>query len=384
MLTTRFKLFTLLGFQVSLDPTWIILAVLITWSLATGYFPVAIEGIDPVAAWWLGAAGALGLFVSIILHEFAHSWVARQFDIRIRGITLFIFGGVAEMENEPPSARSEFFMAIAGPIMSYALAALFLVLSWLVPGAMATALFGYLALINVVLATFNMVPAFPLDGGRVFRAAVWGWTGDYARATRIGAMLGRVFGTVLILLGVLNLVSGNSIAGIWQALIGFFIITAANSSEMQMTLRTNLDDVTVGQIMVRDPVSIPAETPLHDVVERYFYRHHHRAFPVLRDGRLLGCLRIEDIGRVEPDERAGKTAADIVASDSRVGQVGPDMPVMDALNRMRESNSSRLMVAEDGELRGMLTMRDVMSYLTIRKELKADAAQTRPLRKART
>lgn len=376
MLTRRIRLFSILGFRVSLDLTWIILAVLITWSLATDYFPHVIAGLDPVAAWWLGAAGALGLFASIILHESSHSWIARQFDLPISGITLFIFGGVAEMEDEPPSARAEFFMAIAGPIMSYVLAALFYGLSGFAPGTLLPALLGYLALINTILATFNLVPAFPLDGGRVFRAAMWWWTGDYAKATRTGASLGRIFGTFLILIGVLNLVSGEATAGIWQALIGFFIIGAANTSEVQMTLKTGLEGKTVDQIMVRDPISVPADTPLDDVIEDYFYRYHHTSFPVVRDGALVGSIRIGNVGEVARAERAGKTAGDIVSSDGKVGRVASGTPAMDALKAMREGGTSRLLVVDEGgALKGLLTLRDIMTHLAIRQELASGASR---------
>ncbi|WP_439155964.1 site-2 protease family protein [Yoonia sp.] len=372
MLTKRIELFTILGFRVSLDLTWIILAVLITWSLATGYFPQTIGDLGARSAWWLGLAGALGLFLSIILHEFSHALVARRFDLPIRGITLFIFGGVAEMENEPPNAQAEFFMAIAGPIMSYVLAGLFLGLSMLAPGTMLPALFGYLALINTVLATFNLIPAFPLDGGRMLRAALWWWTENYARATRISAAMGRGFGIFLILLGVLNLVSGGTVVGIWQALIGFFILSAATSSEMHMTLKFNLENRTVRQIMVHDPVSIPAQTPLSDVIEDYFYRHHHTAFPVVRNGEVLGCLRLEDVGRIAADQRPHKTASEALPAQSRIGTVTPDTPVLAALKTMQKNKASRLIVAEGGVLKGMLTMRDILNDLTIRQALQTE------------
>jgi Zn-dependent protease len=375
LLTRRIDLFTILGFRVGLDLSWFIIAVLVTWSLATGYFPGVLPGIDAQAAWWLGAAGALGLFASILLHEFAHAIVARRFDIRIRGITLFIFGGVAEMEDEPPDARSEFFMAAAGPVMSFALAALFWVVAGLFPGGLAGALFGYLALINLVLAIFNLVPAFPLDGGRIFRAAMWGWTGDYARATRIAAALGRGFGTLLIVLGVWNLVSGASFAGIWQALIGLFVISAAGSSEAQMTLRTGLEGLRVRDLMVRNPIAVPHDTPLARVVEDYFYRHRHTVFPVVRHGRFTGCIRIEDVGRIPEAARAGRTAEDVLP-EGEAATVPPGAPAMEALRVMQSRGTSRLMVVEDGMLRGVLTMRDVMAHLTIRNELEARRLRT--------
>ena len=370
MLSNRIDLFTILGFRVSVDLSWTVLAVLVTWSLATGYFPEVVEGIRPKAAWWLGVIGALGLFASIILHELAHSVVARRFDIPIRGITLFIFGGVAEMEREPPSAKSEFYMAIVGPIMSHVLAALFYLFAGAVPGELGKALFVYLAVINFILATFNLVPAFPLDGGRVFRAAMWWKAGDFARATRIGAALGRTFGMVLIALGVFSLISGNAIGGMWQALLGFFIITASRSSEMQMVMKTGLEGVRVGQIMLRDVVSIPSDTPLDEAVEAYFYTSHHSAYPVVRGDRVLGTLRSEDIGRVAREDRATTRAVDVVNPQGRVGQVGPDLPVLDAIRMMQKRGSGRLLVVDrTGALVGLLTMRDILDYLSVRQQL---------------
>lgn len=237
----KIGLFSILGFRVSLDLSWFFLAVLIVWSLAKGYFPVVIEGLSPGAAWILGIVGALGLFLSIILHEVAHAVVARHFDIRISGITLFIFGGVAEMENEPPNARSELLMAIAGPLASYGLALLFQGIALMLPPVSAAdplaAVFVYLALINVILATFNLIPAFPLDGGRVLRAAIWWWSDDPDKATRIAAGSGRLLGTALMILGVVSVVSGNFVAGMWQALIGLFVINAARVSEFRSILK---------------------------------------------------------------------------------------------------------------------------------------------------
>ena len=373
MFTKKFELFSILGFRVSLDLTWFILAVLIVWSLAEGYFPAVIDGLDRGTALTLGVAGALGLFFSIVFHEFSHAIVARRYDIPIKGITLFIFGGVAEMEDEPPSAKSEFLMAIAGPIASYVLAALFYLLAMAVPGPGSevplVALFAYLGLINLILATFNLVPAFPLDGGRVLRAAIWGWTGNLSRATRIGAGTGRVLGALLVALGFLNAVNGNIIAGMWQALIGLFIIGAARSTEMRMTMTSLLEDVPVGRLMVRHPVTVPDDTPVDYMIENYFYRFNHKIFPVLRDGHLIGCVRLDDVSKVPPEERGRRVAADILSNDSAERTIGPDRSVMEALSLMRELNVSRLMVAEGDELVGLLTMRDIMSHVSIHEQL---------------
>lgn len=381
MFTNKIDLFTILGFRVSLDLTWFILAILIVWSLAGGYFPSVIEGISTGTAVAMGVAGALGLFVSIVMHEFSHAIVARRYDIPIKGITLFIFGGVAEMEEEPPSAKSEFLMAIAGPIMSLFLALVFQSIAMAVPGAAdespLVALFSYLALINAVLALFNLVPAFPLDGGRVLRAAIWWWTGDLDRATRIGAGTGRFLGSVLVALGFLNAVTGNVVGGMWQALIGLFIIGAARSTETRMTMTTLLEDIPVHRLMVAHPITVPDDTPVDFLIENYFYRFNHKVFPVLRDGVLLGCVRLDDVGRVPPEERAIRTAGEILAADSAARTIGPETPVLEAMKVMQTHNVSRLLVAEAGELIGMLTMRDIVTHIGIRRELaSANEART--------
>lgn len=382
MFVRRIELFSILGFRVSLDFSWFLLALLVVWSLARGYFPSVIDGLGTDAALVLGLIGALGLFLSIILHEFSHALVARQFDIPIAGITLFIFGGVAEMEEEPPSAKSEFLMAIAGPVASYVLAALFYGLALLLPPATAEApagaVFSYLGLINLVLATFNLVPAFPLDGGRVFRAAIWWWTGNLAKATGAAAATGRLLGTLLMVLGVFSVVSGNFIAGMWQALIGLFIIGAARSSEMHMILNEVFRDVPVRQIMVEHPVTVPADTPVEEIIERYFYRHGHKVFPVVQGSRLLGCLRLEDIGRIPVEDRQGLTATDVLTRDGMQRTVTAESTVSDALDIMRKQNSSRLLVTRKGRLEGMVTMRDIMNHVAVRQEIASAARKERP------
>ena len=375
MFGKKIGLFSILGFRVSLDFSWFFLAILIVWSLSRGYFPAVIEGLDPNTALVLGIVGALGLFFSIIFHEFSHAIVARQFDIPIAGITLFIFGGVAELEKEPPSAKSEFLMAIAGPIASYVLAIAFYIIAGLLPdataGAPLAAVFSYLAVINTILATFNLLPAFPLDGGRVFRAAIWGWTGNLQRATKLAAGTGRILGTFLMVLGVFSIISGNFVAGMWQALIGLFIIGAARSSEIQMVMKTYLDDVPVRRLMVDDPVIIPAQLPIHEIIEDYFYRCGHKAFPVVRGDVLLGWVRLEDIGKLAVKERARLTAFDVLSRDGLDRTVSPDSSVTHAMDVMRKHNTSRLLVTRNGKLEGILTLKDIMNHVAVRQEIGA-------------
>jgi Zn-dependent protease len=228
------SLFKLAGFEVRIDGSWIFFALLITWSLADGYFPSLYPGLPPSLYWGMGIAGLIGLAVSIVLHELAHSLVARSYELPVRGITLFIFGGVAEMDGEPRDPKAEFLMAIAGPIVSLILAGIFYSIALTaatlaVPGLPGVAL--YLTYLNLVLAIFNMVPAFPLDGGRVLRAALWWGTGDFRRATRAAVISGYIFSAVLIALGVISVLAGNVVRGLWWLLLGTFLAGAARSSQ---------------------------------------------------------------------------------------------------------------------------------------------------------
>ena len=239
MFGRRLTLFRLSRFEVRLDASWIILAVLITWSLAVGYFPAQYPQLTTGTYWWMGAASAVALFGSIVLHEFAHSVVARRRGIPMRGITLFIFGGVAEMGGEPPSAETEFRMAIAGPIASAVIGCVAYGIYWSAQDAWPieiAAVFRYLSWINWSLAAFNMIPAFPLDGGRVLRSALWRWTGSLTRATEIATRVGAGFGALLMALAVVQLIFGNVVTAMWWFLIGMFLRGAAQSSYRRVAM----------------------------------------------------------------------------------------------------------------------------------------------------
>jgi len=376
----RIHLFTLLGFRVGLDLSWFLIAILIVWSLSSRYFPEAVPGLDAVSYLILGLAGAIGLFASIIFHEFAHAMVARRLDMPIGGITLFLFGGVAELNDEPPSPRVEFLVAIVGPIASFFLAAAFYVLALGIPDAAylvpVTAVLAYLALINLVLAVFNLLPAFPLDGGRVMRSAVWWWTNDLRRATKASALLGRVLGALLVGLGVISIISGDFIGGMWLALIGFFIAGAAGASEMQTELRLGLQDVRVARLMTRDPKTVPADITIQTLVDDYFCQHFHKTFPVVRDGRLIGCVNLTDINQIKRKEWSHRHVHEIVNTDETVRTVSPEAPVFDAMQTMQRGGYSQLMVVDGGQIVGMLTARDVMDFLAVRMELGSTSETT--------
>ncbi|REK10757.1 MAG: CBS domain-containing protein [Planctomycetota bacterium] len=370
------ELFKLFGFSVKIDLSWVVIAVLITWTLANGFFPQAFPDQTPATYWAMGVAGMLGLFVSIVLHELSHSLVARRHGMQMKGITLFIFGGVAEMTDEPPSPKAEFQMAIAGPIASVVIAAVcFAVyrtgdaLAWPVP---VVGVFGELALINAVLVAFNLVPAFPLDGGRVLRAALWHLQGNIRRATRITSQIGAGFGIFLIILGVISFISGNFIGGMWYFLIGMFLRGAAQMSYQQLIVRRALEGEPVSRFMKTDPVTVPPELPLAQLVDQYVYHHHFKMYPVVDHGRLLGCVTTRHVRDVPRDEWTTRTVGDIVDACSEANTMPPTLDAMEALTRMNQNQASRAMVVENGTLVGVISLKDMMQFLSTKIELEGN------------
>lgn len=378
MFTRRIPLFKLFGFGVAIDLTWLILAVLVTWSLAVGFFPALYPALGQAAYWSMGVAGMIGLLFSIVVHELSHSLVARLYGMPIRGITLFIFGGVAEMHDEPVGPKPEFLMAIVGPITSLAVGALFYGLTRggdaIGLPATITGVLGYLAMINIVLAVFNMVPAFPLDGGRVLRAALWGWTGNFLRATRIAAGFGSGFGLLLMLLAVISVLGGNFIAGMWWFLIGLFVRGAAQASYQQMVMRDALQDVPVRRLMTGAPVTVGPSLSLDQLVEDFFYRHYFKTFPVVEDSRLLGCVNLRRVKEVPRDRWRDTTVRDILEERSGGNTVSPGTDAASALTGMLRSGTSRLLVAEDHRLAGIISQSDILRFLAVRLDLEGEEA----------
>lgn len=375
MFGKTFDLFTIFGFKIRLDVSWFVVAVLITWSLAAGVFPQLSPGLSTTAYWIMGAAGALLLFASVVAHELSHALVARRFGIEMKGITLFIFGGVAEMSDEPPSPKAEFWVAIAGPIASVGVAAAFyaFVTAATLPAAVR-AVVGYLAGINLILAVFNLIPAFPLDGGRILRSALWHWKGSLRWATRITSAIGAGFGYLLIGLGVLQLVVGGPgafVSAMWMALIGLFLRSAAQMSYQQLLLRRVLEGEPVGRFMHRDPVCVPRHLSVEELVSDYVYRHHYKLYPVVDDGRLVGCVTTRRVKEL-PREEWGRTSVGVLADECTAeNSIAPDADAMDALSRMSRGRASRLMVVDAGRLVGIITLKDLLEFFSLKIELEA-------------
>lgn len=373
MFGKRLKLFRLAGFEVGVDLSWIIIAVLIAWSLSMGYFPSQFRNLSTRAYWIMGIVGALGLFISIVLHEFAHSLAARRMGLSMKGITLFIFGGMAEMSDEPPSAKAEFLMAIAGPLASLVLAAGCYAISAGIAAAGVSAavggVVGYLAFINLILAIFNLLPAYPLDGGRVLRAILWHVKKDLRWATRISSGIGSGFGIFLIFLGVWRVLYGNFIGGMWLFLIGLFLNGAARASYQQLIARRALEGEPLQRFMNTNPVTVPPSLPVDRLVEDYVYRYHFKLYPVVDDQALVGCIRFQDIRAVEKEKWPTTLVESLMQPCSRENTIEPQADAVQALSKMNKNSASRLMVVDHGHLQGIIALKDMLRFLSNKVEL---------------
>lgn len=372
MFGRRMRLFNLLGFEVRVDLSWIVIAVLVTWSLAVGLFPSLYRHLATEVYWAMGVAGALGLFGSIVFHEFCHSLVARKFGMQMKGITLFIFGGVAEMGDEPPTARAEFFMALAGPISSIFLSGVFYWLyltglngDWPEP---LTGVVRYLSWINALLAVFNLLPAFPLDGGRILRSILWGVKEDLQWATRISAGIGSAFGLFLIFLGIIWVFKGD-LYGIWWLFIGLFLRNAAQMSYQQLVVRRSLEGERISRFMTRNPVTVPPSITVAELVENYVLHHHFKMFPVLDDGRIIGCVTTRDIKAIPKEKWGQEKVGEIAEKCPPEIFISPETDAVKALAIMNQTGLSRLLVVEGDRLVGILTLKDLLAFLSLKVEL---------------
>lgn len=367
MFSNAVKLFSINGFDIKVDPSWVIIAALVTWSLSQEYFPSVVP--DAASATYLTMAmiGMLGLFSSLLLHELAHSVVARQLGVPIKSITLFIFGGMAELEAEPTSASVEFKIALAGPLMSLALAAGFGVAAqatYMVPSAAALAeVLSYLALINLVLALFNLVPAFPLDGGRVLRAYLWHRSGDVLAATQTAARSGALFAYFLMAMGVIALFQGAVVAGLWQLMIGGFVLIAARSSYTNQMARVAFAGKTVEALMTKDVITVDPDITLSEFVNRIMLLYGVSFAPVVEDGVLLGHIDRSVLSRIDRDNWGNTRVGDVFVGMDAAAMVSPDLPITGFLERVTKSGRRKFMVVIDHQLLGVITLSDLTSHL---------------------
>lgn len=373
MFGKRMKLFKLLGFEVNIDLSWIIIAVLITWSLAKGLFPYWYPGLEQEVYWLMGVVGALGLFISIVAHEFCHSLVARKFGMPMKGITLFIFGGVAEMGDEPPTAKAEFSMAIVGPLSSIAIAVIFYLIyrwgesvGWNPP---VNVVLKYIAYINAILAAFNLLPAFPLDGGRVLRSILWGVKGNLRWATRVSSSIGSAFGIGLIVLGIFQFIGGNVIGGLWMFLIGMFLRSAAQMSYQQLLVRKALEGEKVRRFMNTNPVAVQDSITVEQLVEDYIYKYHYKMFPVMSGDKLAGCITTRQVKEIPREAWGRETIREAASQCSPENTISPDTDAIKALAMMTQTGVSRMLVVDNGRLVGIVTLKDLLDFFSLKVEL---------------
>jgi Zn-dependent protease/CBS domain-containing protein len=376
------KLFKLFGFEVRVDASWIVIAALVTWSLALGLFPALVPGLNVGTYWWMGAVGAAGLFLSIVIHELCHSLVARRFDLPMRGITLFIFGGVAEMGGEPQSPKVEFLMTIAGPLSSIVLGGLFYGLASVARDgdwAQETiAILAYLSWINWLLALFNLIPAFPLDGGRVLRAALWHFQKDLTRATRTASRIGSAFGILLMALGIFRLFFGDFISAIWYFLIGMFLRNASQASYEQVLLQQALAGEPVQRFMRTEPVTVPADLPIDRLVNEYLFRYDYKMFPVVSESdHLAGCVTTRDIKQIPKEEWTSHRVEEVTEPCTEANTVSPDTDALKVLSKMRENGVSRLLVTDRDHLVAVVSLKDLLSFVSRKLDLNGPVGMPR-------
>lgn len=369
MALRAYRVITVRGIPVQIDASWIVIAVLITWSLATRAFPTLHPGQSTTVYWLMAGCGALGLFASIVAHEIAHTIVARHHGIPMAGITLFIFGGVAQMEGEPRTPTAEYEMAIAGPLASIAIGIVAFAAALLpLPGAAVTIL-TYLGVTNIALAAFNLLPAFPLDGGRVARALLWRRHGNMLRATKVAARVGHGFAFLLMALGALRLLFADPVGGAWLFVIGFFLRQAADMSYEQLLVRQALAGKPVRQFMTVAPVAVTPDTSLADFLHQFVYRYHHRLFPVQDNGRLLGAISAAQLRGIPGEERMFRKVATATTPLATLPTVTPETGALQALGRMRETGRSRLLVVDHNRLAGIITARDLLDFISLEGEV---------------
>ena len=374
MFSNAVRLFDILGFEIRVDPSWLIIAALIVWSLGSGYFPAEVPGLARGDYLAMAVAAMLGLFASLILHELAHSLVARRFGLGVGGITLFLFGGVAELETEPQSAASEFWIAVAGPVMSLALAVLFRGVEGAAQAAGAsaalTALIGYLAAINLVLALFNLLPAFPLDGGRVLRAALWRAKGDLLAATRAASLAGQLFGYLLVALGLATLFSGQSvIGGLWPILIGLFLAAAARATWQQMLTRRALSGRRVADLMTRSVHVTGPERTVRDLVDEVMLTHGVGFVPVVENGQALGYVDTGTVRAIDRENWDTTRVEDIFVALDPSMRAGPREPLETLFDRIARSGRRKFIVEDGRRFAGVITLSDLVAHIAVLQEL---------------
>jgi len=366
------RLGRVLGLEIRLDYSWFLVLFLMSWTLSSSVFP-AVYGFDPKTSWVLGTISALLLFASVLVHELSHAIVARWHGIEVSCITLFLFGGVAQLKDEPNSPRAEFLITGVGPVTSLVLGGVSLAVSLVTPMAgllrPTAAVLNYLGIVNIALALFNLIPGFPLDGGRLLRSVIWHYSGDIRKATQWAAGMGQLFGFILMTFGVLRTVVGGDLGGIWMVFVGWFLGRAAQSAYQQLLLRYALSGVLVSQVMTHEVPVIDADTRVATFVEEYVLRNEHTIYPVTRGGEFVGVITLDDVRGLERD-CWGVTCVGALTHEPEGARVlHHDQDAWDALTQMVEHDAPRLLVVDDGKLEGIVSRETILRLVRMKSRL---------------
>jgi Zn-dependent protease/predicted transcriptional regulator len=365
-----FKLGRVAGIEIGIHYTWLFAFGLIAWSLAEGFFPAYYPGWGAVTYWLVGVVSALALFASVLVHELAHSFVALARGHGVHSITLFIFGGVSSLKAEAEDPKDEFLISVVGPLTSFALGAV----CWLARQGVApsnappAAILTYLAFINVMLGVFNLLPGFPLDGGRVLRSLVWAVTGSLRRATEVATYVGQGMGFLLIFWGVAQLLRGDFLGGLWIAFIGWFLNSAAETTRRQHLVQESLRGIQVAQLMNPHLPLVSPETSVEEFVFEHVLREGKRAVLVVHDGRLAGIVSITDAKKIPQDVWDTTTVAQIM-TPVPLKTVSPDTDLNVALQLLVDGTLNQLPVVQGEQPVGLLSRADVLRFLQLREEL---------------
>jgi len=361
------------GVQIALHPSWFVIAVIVTYLMAAGQLPATNPGWPEAVYWVVGAVISLFFFGSVLAHELSHALVARRFGLKVRDITLFIFGGAASMEGDAKRPRDEALIAAAGPLTSLAIGGAMLGISLVIGLPEVEAIVGWLGVINLTLGIFNLIPGFPMDGGRILRALLWKFRGDKNAATRNAAVVGRLFGYLLIAGGVFLIFEGSSpFNGVWLALIGWFLSNAAESAVAQLTVEHSLHGIKVRDVMEGDPPSVSPNESVADLVNERLIRGGHRSFLVRHaDGGLAGIVTLSDVRRMPRENWEAARVTDIMTRYTDLASIGPDAPLEDALKLLQEREVNQLpVVTDEGRIVvGLLTRAGILRLIEARMRL---------------
>jgi Zn-dependent protease len=352
------------GVAIQVHWSWVLIFGLVTWSLAVGFYPDEQPGWSENRLWIAGAISSVLFFLSVLIHELSHTFMAQHYGMRVPSITLFVFGGVSQMAGEMRSARQEFFIAIVGPLSSWVLAAVFGVLWVVFSSEGASSIFAYLTFINFALGLFNLLPGFPLDGGRVFRSIVWGRVRDLTRATRIASRVGQAIAWVMIVGGI-GWVFFFGITGLWYVLIGLFLKNASEQAYAQVLLERALGGVVASDVMRAPPLPVPENWSLQRLADERVLGDAERAFLTESLERVSGLITITDLTRVPRVRWDDTTIREAMVPAAEVHTIDPQTSVLEAMRLMQEHDVNQLPVLDDGRLVGMLTRGDVLKRLEL-------------------